>query len=92
MGQERPNDQQGYPYHEEYYDSGKLMYEIFAVGYAAGAIVHPSSRVDYNYQGNLLVGETVTQRDDDGSVVATTEYEWYTEKVGKAETRRKVRV
>jgi hypothetical protein len=92
MAEERHAHQENYPYHEEHYDGGKLAHEIFAAGYESSAIVHPSSRVDYNYQGNVLIGETVTTRDEDGNVVSTVEYEWYTEKVGNKETRRKVRV
>jgi len=92
MAEERHSHEQDYPYHEEQYDGGKLLHEIYASGYESGAIIHPSSQKTYNYQGNVLVGETVVSWDEDGNIVSTVNYEWYTEKVGNIETRRKVRV
>ena len=95
MAEERHQHQQDFPYHEQYVDKGVVQYEIYAAGYSDGSIVHPSSRIDYNYDGSSLVGETVTTRDEDGNVVSggVINYEWYTESLGpNKEIRRKVRV
>ena len=95
MSEGRHQHHQSYPYHEQGLDKGQLMYEIYAAGYQDGGIVHPSSRIDYQYDGNSLIGETVTAYDEDGNVVSegTVSYEWYTESTGpQTEIRRKVRV
>ena len=92
MAEERYHHQEDFPYYEESFYKGKLMYELFASGFANGEAIHPSSRVDYVYDGNSLVGETVTSMNEDGDVVSTVNYEWYSESSGLTETRRKVRV
>jgi hypothetical protein len=93
MAEERHSHEQDFPYHEQRVENGLVQHEVFAAGFENGEIVHPSSRIDYTYDGSSLIGESITASDEDGNVVSTVNYEWYTESVtNKISIRRKVRV
>jgi hypothetical protein len=93
MAEERHQHQSDYPYHEQRVEWGKVVYETVAAGYENGKIVHPSSRIDYQYDGEILIGETITARDEDGNIVSSVSYEWSTEEISqKIHVRRKVRL
>jgi hypothetical protein len=90
---EEKHQHQDYPYREQFIDKEKVVYEIVAAGYKNGEIVHPSSKIDYQYDGDELIGETIVARDEDGKIVSSVSYEWSTENISQRTIiRRKTRI